>query len=254
MLARVAPFLGRPARRGAYKVGKPGEVLLAVEQQCIGLLIRQHVLAEDRAERGEAGIDVGEPRFRRRVKGRARTHESQVIALEHAPLFRGQREALAHLVQAIDPAEQGRVHENGVPVLGLEWRELTLDRQNRIVRMGAGQQVEDVAGPRERLSTRFERGDGVGEGRRGGIAGDGRHFGGMRGECAGKSFRKMIRSDPVERRHAERAYPFLEQRVVGSFSGGDFGLLIHAPHMGCERVHCTLSDEQGQSTSASLHS
>jgi hypothetical protein len=23
--------------------------------------------------------------------------------------------------------------------------------------------------------------------------------------------------------------------------------------MGCERVHCTLSDEQGQSTSASLH-
>ena len=177
-----------------------------------------------------------------------------MIALEHAALLRGQREAVAHSVQAVDPAEQGRVHENGVPVLGLERRELTLDRQNRIVGMGAGQQVEDVAGPRECLTTRFEGSDGVGEGRRGGIAGDGRHFGGMRGECAGESFPEMIRSDPVERRHAERACPFLEQRVVGSFSGGDFGLLIHAPHMGCERVHCTLSDAQGQSTSALLHS
>src|SRR5262249_60680782 len=83
------------------------------------------------------------------------------------------------------------------------------------------------------------------------IAGDSRHFGGMRGECAGKGFPEMIRPDPAECRHAERPAPLLEQGVLGSFGGGDFGLLIHAPHMGCERVHCTLSDEQGQSTSAS---
>jgi hypothetical protein len=66
----------------------------------------------------------------------------------------------------------------------------------------------------------------------------------------------MLRLDSVEGRHAEGATPLREQRVVGRFGGGDcgdFGLLIHAPHMGCERVHCTLSDEQGQSTSASLH-
>jgi hypothetical protein len=63
----------------------------------------------------------------------------------------------------------------------------------------------------------------------------------------------MLRLDPVEGRHAEGATPLREQRVVVGFVGGDFGLLSHAPHMGCKRVHCTLSDEQGQSTSASLH-
>src|SRR5262245_55641572 len=66
----------------------------------------------------------------------------------------------------------------------------------------------------------------------------------MRDECAGKGGQEMIRTDPAERRYAEPV-PFLEQWVVGSFRGGDFGLLIHAPHMGCERVHCTLSDRAG---------
>jgi len=63
----------------------------------------------------------------------------------------------------------------------------------------------------------------------------------------------MLRLDPAEGRHAEGATPLREQRVVGGLGSGDFGLLIHASHMGCERVDCTLSDEQGQSTSASLH-
>jgi hypothetical protein len=75
----------------------------------------------------------------------------------------------------------------------------------------------------------------------------------MRSERAGKGFPKMIRPDPAECGHAGWPARFLKQGVVGSFGGGDFGLLIHAPHMGCERVHCTLSDEQRQSTSAPLH-
>jgi hypothetical protein len=63
----------------------------------------------------------------------------------------------------------------------------------------------------------------------------------------------MLGLDPAESRHAEGAAPLREQRVVAGFGGEDLGLLIHAPHMGCERVHRTLSDEQGQSTSVSLH-
>jgi len=176
-----------------------------------------------------------------------------VVALEHAPLLGRKRKPLAHLAETIDAAEQGLVHEDPVPMLGLERGQLALECEDRIVGVGAGQEMEKVDGSRERLSARVERVDGVGEGRRLHIAGNGRDLGRVRGECARKGRPKMLRVDPVEGRHAEGAAPLREQRVVVGFVGGDFDLLAHAPHMGCERVHCTLSDEPGQSTSAPLH-
>jgi hypothetical protein len=82
--------------------------------------------------------------------------------------------------------------------------------------VGAGQQIENVDRLRERLSTRFERGDGVVEGRGGGIACDRGNLSRMRSKCACKGFPEMVRLDPAEGGHAERAAPFLEQRVVVS--------------------------------------
>ena len=185
---------------------------------------------------------------------RAGAGKLQVVALEHAPLLGRKRKPIAHAVETIDAAEQGLVHEDPVPMLGLERGQLALEREDRIVGVGTGQEMEKVDGSRERLSARFERVDGVGEGRRLRIAGNGRDLRRVSGKCARKGRPKMLRLDPVEGRHAEGAAPLREQRVVVGFVGGDLGLLSHAPHMGCERVHCTLSDGCGQSTSASLHS
>ena len=50
--------------RRAHEIGKPGEIVLAVEHERVALLVRQHVLAEGRAERGEPFVDLAEPRFR----------------------------------------------------------------------------------------------------------------------------------------------------------------------------------------------
>ena len=243
----------RRPRRRAHEIRKTGEVVFAVEHQRIALLVCQHVLAERSAERGEALVDIGEPRLRRGVKRSAGAGKFQVIALEHAPLLGRKRKPVAHLVETIDAAEQGLVHEDPVPVLGLERGELALDREDRIVGVSAGEEIENVDRPRERLSARLERVDGVGEGRRVRIAGNGRDLSRVRGKCAGKGRPEMLGLDPAEGCHAEGAAPLREQRVVAGFGGEDLGLLIHIGHMGCERVHCTLSDDQGQSTSASLH-
>ncbi len=125
-------------------------------------------------------------------------------------------------------------------MLGLERGQLALDRENRIVGVGAGEEIENVDRSCERRPARFERLDGVGEGRRGRIAGNGRDLGRVRGKCAGKGRPEMLRLDPAEGRHAERAAPFREQRVVAGFGGEDLGLLVHMGHMGCQRVHCTF--------------
>ena len=79
-------------RRRAHEIGKPGEVVLAVEHERVALLVRQHVLAEGRAEGGEAFVDVAEPRFRSGVERGARTLVHRVVAIEHARLLRRQAE------------------------------------------------------------------------------------------------------------------------------------------------------------------
>jgi hypothetical protein len=171
------------------------------------------------AERGETRVDVDKPRLGGGVQRRARTQEFQIIALENAPLFRGQRELIACAIQTLDTAEQGRVHVDTVPVPGLDGRNLALDREDFVVVVGAGQEVEDVDRPCKRLATSFERGDGVGESRRRRIACDRGNLSGMRSKCASKGHPEMIRLDAAEIGHTERAAPFLEQRIVMGVRG-----------------------------------
>ena len=92
VLAGEAALLGRRLRRRAHEIGQPGEVVLAVEHERVALLIRQHVLAEGRAEGGEAFVDIAEPRFRGGVEGGARALVPRVVAIEHPHLLRGEAE------------------------------------------------------------------------------------------------------------------------------------------------------------------
>ena len=101
---------------------------------------------------------------------------------------------------------------------------------------------------RERVAGRFQRIDGVGEGRLGRIGGDGRDLGLVRGKGAREGRQKMLRLDPAEGRNAERA------RSSPRTAGWRWRLglqrawfcLIHGDHMGFEFLHCTLGEDPGQ--------
>ena len=144
VLAGKATLLGRRLGGCAHEIGKPGEVVLAVEHERVALLVRQHVLAEGRAEGGEAFVDFAEPRFRSGIERGARTLVHRVIAIEHARLFRRQAELPAAAVKRVDPPIQALVHEDSVPMLGRERRQLALDLLDRVVRVRAGEEIEDV--------------------------------------------------------------------------------------------------------------
>ena len=163
-----------------------------------------------------------------------------MIALEHAPLLGREREPVALAMQRVDPAEQRLVHEDLVPVLGAQRRDLALDLQDRVVGVGAGERIEDVVDTRERVAAQFQRLDGIGEGRRGGIGRDGGDLGLVLGEGAREGRPEVLGPYPLERRHPERPGPVLEERVFATIGSGKcLVLLIHVRHMGYDRFVCT---------------
>jgi hypothetical protein len=87
-------------------------------------------------------------------------------------------------MKRVDAAELALVHENPVPVLGRQRRQFALDLLDRVVGVRTGKEIEDAGGARERVAGRFERVDGVGEGRLDRIGGDGRDLGLLGGEGA----------------------------------------------------------------------
>src|SRR5262245_2328415 len=99
-------------------------------------------------------------------------------------------------------------------MLGLDGRDLALDCEDFLVIVRAGQEVEDVDRPRERRATCLERGDGVGECRRGRIASDGRDLGDVRGKCAGKGCPEMVRLNAIEVGYVEPTDPIVQGIVV----------------------------------------
>ena len=202
VLAREAALLGRRARRRAHEIGQTGELVLAVEHEGIALLVRQHVLAEAGAERGEPLVDVGETGLRRGVERGAGALEHHVVAIEHALLLGREGEPIARAVQAVDAAEQGLVHQDAVPVLGLLRGELAFDLLDGVVGMRARQQVEHAAHAHERVAGSFQRCDGVGEGRLGRIGGDGLDLRRVRGRK-----RARTRAENVAARSARTAAP-----------------------------------------------
>ena len=132
-------------RRRAHEIGQTGEVVLAVEHERVALLIRQHVLAEGRAESGEPLVDIGEPCFRGGVERRTGALVHRVIAIQHTRLLRRETELLASAMKRVDAAEQALVHENPVPVLGRQRRQFAFDLLDRVVGVRTGKEIKDVA-------------------------------------------------------------------------------------------------------------
>ena len=135
-------------------------------------------------------------------------------------------------------------------MLGRQRRQFAFDLLDRVVGVRTGKEIKDIGGARERVAGRFQRVDGVGEGRLDRIGGDGRDLGLVGGKGAREGRQKMLRFDPAEGRDAEWLGPVLEQRVgVGGLRCECLVRLIHGGHMGFEFLHCTLGEDPGQRTS-----
>ncbi len=210
---RDVTLLGGGARRGAHEIRQAGEIALALEHERVFLLVGQQVLAERRAERGEPLVDLGQARLRRRGQRGAGARVLDVIALEHAPLLGREAELVAPTMQGIDAAEQALVHQDPVPVLGAARRQHALDLHDRIIGVRAGEQMEHPGHTLQQPAGGFERVDGIGEGRLGGITGNGGDLALMlrKGGIVGRA--EMRRFDLRERRHAERAGPWCQQGI-----------------------------------------
>ncbi len=221
---------GGRAGGGPHEIGKALEVRLAVELEHARLLVGEHILAEVGSERGEPLVDRGKPSLRRGFERRTRAGEHRMIALEHARLLRREAKLVAGAIEPIDAAKQRLVHENPVPVLGFERRELALDLENVVVGVGTGQQIEDVGDAGECCPRGFERIDGIGEGRRRLMRRDGFDLAGMLGEGAREGTQEIPWLDARERRDAERPAPVLQQRIMVLRCVGE--CFVHARHMG----------------------
>ncbi len=218
--------------RLAHEVGQAGELGFALDREREGLLVGEHVLAERGAQSGEALGDFGKPLLRRIVEAGAGAAEAGVVALQHALLFGIEAERVDAAHQRIDAAEQRRVGVDLVPMPRHLRRHLALDLEQRVVGMGAGQEMEDVADARQRPPGELQRRDRIVEARRRRIGRNGRDLGLVVGERAGIGRPEMLGLDAVERRGLVGGGPIRQQRIAGRVGGGRGGveLVIGDPY------------------------
>ena len=133
--------------RLAHEIGQAGKLGFAFEREGESLLVGQHVLAEVGAQRREAFDDFGKALLRRAVEGGAGAAKGGVIALQHALL-------LGVEAERIDlPASAHRCGGTASGWCGScssGWRSAAQGRarsQQRIVAVGADQQMEDSVHP-----------------------------------------------------------------------------------------------------------
>ena len=217
--------------RLAHEVGQAGELGFAVDGEREGLLVGEHVLAERGAQGGKALGDFGKPLLRGVVEAGAGAAEAGVVALQHALLLGIEAERVDAAHQRIDAAEQRRVGVDLVPMPRHLRRNLALDLEQRVVGMGAGQEMEHVADPRQRPSGELQRRDGIVEARRRRIGRNGRDLGLVVGERAGIGRPEMLGLDAVERRRLVGGGPIRQERIVGgAMLAGAAGLVIGYPY------------------------
>ena len=154
-------------RDGEQRVGQAGEILRRLQRQHIGLFIGQNVLAELRAERREALVDLREPRLGFGRKPRAIAHEGDMIELrERAPVRRSSPRLSRRRIERVDAAKQRLVEIDFAAEPRKHRRHVALDRLDRVVAVGAGEIEKHRRDPVELRAAALQRLDRIGEGRR----------------------------------------------------------------------------------------
>ncbi|GMA76755.1 hypothetical protein GCM10025880_31720 [Methylorubrum aminovorans] len=217
-----APLLGG-FRGGIAQEGREaGKVIGAVERQEEVALVGEHVLGELRAEFGQPDRDLGDASLRLRGEAGAGPAEAAEVALEHAALLRAQTLGIG--VDRREAVPELRVQGDGARMPGELWGDGPFDRLQLRAGVAAREIEEHVGHPVEGRARPLHRRDGVVEGRRRLVSGDGRDLGVMRLQRAREGRHVMLGPDRLEIRQAEGCRPFRGVERVRC-RGGAAGLL-----------------------------
>jgi hypothetical protein len=138
-----------------------------------------------------------------------------MIAIEHARLLGREVDVVASPVERVDPPKQRLVHEDRVPVLGENRRELALDRLEGIVGVRTGEIEEDAADALQPPSAALQGRERVVERRLAGISGDALDLAPLLVQRGFESGAKVLGRDRFERRDPVRGRPIAEQGIRG---------------------------------------
>src|SRR5260370_17821633 len=105
---------GTGRRAGAF--AQAGEVFLALEHERVSLLVRQHVLAEGGAERGQPLADCRNSALRIGRQPRAGAAEGHVVALQNPRLFGREAKRIAPVPPPLEPAVKALMNGDAVSV------------------------------------------------------------------------------------------------------------------------------------------
>jgi hypothetical protein len=207
--------LGRRARCRAADGGGQAVEIALVERELPGLLVMEHILAEEGVQRRQPR---GERRHARLLLGRqqgAAAYEAEMRALEEPCLIGGETQRIAPRVEIGNAGVQERIERDRNVMLGEARRVVPRDGLERVIRVAAAEVEEGAADPREQAAAALHGLDGVGEARW--LAGrrDRRDLRLLLGHAAVESRREMLRAEAVEGRKAERRGPGREEGVVG---------------------------------------
>ena len=225
VLARVAALFRRSSRAGAGEVGQAVEIGF-VQDQRVGPLVGQHVLAELGPERREPLVDGGELVLCGLLQCRARAHEAAVVAIEHACLFGCQPEPIAAGVKVGDAGVERAVEIERVVVAGEQRRDVALDFLDLIAGIGAGQHEEHGLHLVERTAGALQLLNGVLKGGCFRIGGDCLDLGAVLRERRIEGRTEVLRRERAEGRQPEGTGPLGEQGILGGRSVGIRGHLV----------------------------
>ena len=143
--------------------------------------------------------------------------------LEHGALLGIEAQRVALIEQRLDAREQRRIQIDRVAVFGVLRRQRFLGSLQGLVGVGAGEHEEHVGAAREQFAAALHGLDGVLEGRRLGVVGDGANFGQVLLHALFDGRLVVGVFQLVEGRRLERQRAGRHQRILGRRGGGGLG-------------------------------
>ena len=180
------------------------QVLLVREVEGEGVGGIQHVLAVFELQQGEFLFQPGVSLLVFGPEQRAAAHEALVALLQELALVGRQVQRAPAVIDGLDAREQRLVERDIHVEIGQQGRDLLGDLLHPVVALGFEQVEKDAADAVQGGAREFEGLDGVGEGRRLRVGGDGVHLGlaGLDGRPEGRQI--VLLADQVEARSPER--------------------------------------------------
>ena len=234
----------RGSRRRAALIGRQALHLGLAQEDVIGLLVGQQLLAEGHAQIRQFLVDGRHTRAGIRRERSARAHEALVGLLEQARLFGRQAEIRARLVERVHALEQVLVEHHLVRETRQFRRHVLLDRLVGRRRVGRGHGEEGARHPGQLPPRPLHRFDRVLERRRRRVVGDALALRACLGDGQIECRLVMLRADAVVRRHAIGRVPRRGQRIGALLCAG-FGALRRARQTGGQKRR---RDRGGQKT------